>query len=169
MIGRAFQSPARRSRRGRPTRWVALALSAALLVAGCSEGGGSSGPTPADFTSIAASFSSQGILISHVVSGEAGCPDRTLTPTAIAFDAKGADQTTPVRVHLYIFRDGSVYTRLRSSVDTCARSYVTDPASYATVDLSPYVAAGLGPWGPQFKNRLRTALEQATPPDNTGV
>ncbi len=146
-----------------------LAVVLASLVAGCGASGSDPGPTPATFTGIVASFRAQGILISNVLSGDPGCNDPTLTPTAISFNASGLDQATPTRVRLYIFRDGSVYTRLRSEVDTCARSYVKDPAQYMTVDLSPYVATGVGPWGAEFKAHLRTALAQAVSPDGIGI
>jgi hypothetical protein len=145
-----------------------FALGFVAVVAVACESGGSPGPTPADFTGIAASLRQQGIVIGHVVSGEAGCPDSVLMPTAISFDAQGLDQAAPVRVHLYIFRDGSVYSRLRSEVDQCARTYVVDPGDYATVDISPYVAAGVGPWAAKFRDGLRTGLAQAATPDTAG-
>ena len=46
-------------------------------------------------------------------------------------------------------------------MDLCARSYVTDPAAYGSVDASPYVMAGPGPWAPDFEDALRKALERA--------
>jgi hypothetical protein len=161
----APRSPVR-SRLRRTLGTFGLALIA--LVAVACESGSNAGPTPADFTGIAASLRQQGILISHVVSGEAGCKDASLMPTAISFDAQGLDQPSPSRVHLYIFANGSAYSRLRSAVDECARSYVSDPADYATVDISPYVAAGVGPWGSKFKTGLRTGLAQAATPDTVG-
>jgi hypothetical protein len=66
-----------------------------------------------------------------------------------------------VRIHLYAFKDQPTYDALRSTVDACARSYVTDPTTFGAVDEPPYVLAGGGPWAPAFKNALRTALQRA--------
>ena len=46
-----------------------------------------------------------------------------------------------------------------ATVDACARSYVTDPDTYESAEQSPFVVAGQGPWGPQFKAALRKVLE----------
>jgi hypothetical protein len=134
----------------------------ALLVAACGTIS-SSGPvpSPADFQGIAGSIVQRGIRISHIVSGNGGCADQNLGKTAIAFDGVGLDQATPVRVYVYIFRNRATYERLRASVDDCARAYVTDPATYESVESSPYVIAGQGPWGPTFKTNLRAAIEEA--------
>lgn len=118
-------------------------------------------PTPGDFGEIAGDVVQRGIQVSHVVSGDAGCPDANLAKTAIAFDAVGLDQATPVRIYVYIFRDRDTYERLRSTIDDCARSYVTDPATYESVETSPYVMSGQGPWGQEFKDNLRSAITQA--------
>jgi hypothetical protein len=118
-------------------------------------------PTPADFPGIAGSIVQRGIQISHIVSGDAGCPDENLAKTAIGFDAVGLDQKTPLRLYVYIFRNRDTYQRLRSTVDDCARSYVTDPATYESVETSPYVLSGQGPWGLQFKENLRAAITEA--------
>ena len=88
-------------------------------------------------------------------------PDSNLGKTAIAFDVAGLDQPTPVHVYVYIFRDRATYERLRTAVDDCARSYVTDPQTYESVETSPFVIAGQGPWGPQLKDNLRAALVEA--------
>jgi hypothetical protein len=118
-------------------------------------------PTPADFQGIASEFAKRGIVLDHVVSGDAGCTDKVLAPTAISFDASGLDQTTKVRIYLYAFRDRATSQRLRSTIDACARAFVTDPAAYESVDQSPYVLAGQGPWGPTFEAALRQALAVA--------
>jgi hypothetical protein len=73
-----------------------------------------------------------------------GCVDPTLIQTAIGFDAKGLDQADPVRLRIYIFRNRDAFDRLRSTVDTCARSYVTDPDTYEALERSPYVLTGVG-------------------------
>ena len=71
------------------------------------------------------------------------------------------DQPTPVHVYVYIFRNRDTYERLRSTVDACASAYVTDPETYETVESSPYVLSGQGPWGEQFKANLRAAIDEA--------
>ncbi len=119
-------------------------------------------PTPADFEGIAAELAKRGrIDVSGVISGDAGCEDPTLIPTAIGFTAQGVDQAKPVRIHLYIFRDREAFERLRSSVDECARSFVTDPETYETIEESPFVVAAQGPWAPKFEDGFRMALKAA--------
>jgi hypothetical protein len=84
-----------------------------------------------------------------------------LTPTAISFDAKGLDQADPVRIYIYIFRNRAAFERLRASVDTCAASFVTDPETFESVEESPFVVAGQGPWGADFEAALREGLAAA--------
>lgn len=118
-------------------------------------------PTPADFQGIASELTKAGIVIDRLVSGEAGCTDPVLIPTAISLDASGLDQAEPVRIHLYIFRNRDSFERLRASVDDCARSFVTDPETYETIEQSPFVVAAQGPWAPEFEAAMRSALEVA--------
>jgi hypothetical protein len=117
--------------------------------------------TPADFPGITAELAVRGIQVNHFVSGEAGCDDPVLVPTAIAFDAKGLDQPEDVRIHIYIFRNRESFERLRASVDACAASFVTDPETYETLEESPFVLAGQGPWAPDFEVALREGLASA--------
>ncbi len=134
----------------------------ALVVVGCTfVKTGSPAPTPADFPDTAIQLVQRGILMDHVVSGDAGCDDRVLAPTAIAFDASGLDQPTKVRVYLYVFRNRAAFERLRVTVDDCARSFVTNPETYESIEQSPFVLVGQGPWGAQFEAALRTGLEVA--------
>lgn len=147
-----------------PTRpsapWFVVLV--ALLLVGCSFVETTPpAPTPADFQGIASEFVKRGIAIDHIVSGDAGCDDKVLAPTAIGFDAKGLDQTTTVRVYLYVFRDRATFERLRSTIDSCAQSFVTDPQTYESIEQSPFVVAGQGPWGTQFEATLRKGLEIA--------
>src|SRR4029077_5602441 len=116
-----------------------------------------------DFEGIASQMMSRGIKIdgNGLVSGDAGCDDHTLVQTAIGFDADGLDQADPVRLRLYIFGDREAYERLRSTIDACVGSFVTDPATFESIDDSPFVLAGQGPWAPEFKATLRKALEVA--------
>lgn len=118
-------------------------------------------PGPANFPEIAAILTRQGIQVTSIVSGDAGCQVGDLDKTAIGFDAAGLDQTTPVRVHIYIFRNRTTFDRLRPSVDQCAQAFVTDPQTFESVDTSPYVLAGQGPWGSAFTAAFRTALTEA--------
>ena len=139
-----------------------LAIVVAALLAACGTVSRTAPvPSPADFQGIAGDIVQRGIQISHIVSGDAGCADQNLGKTAIGFDGVGLDQATPVRVFVYIFRNRATYERLRATVDDCARAYVTDPATYESVESSPYVVAGQGPWGASFKTNLRAAIEEA--------
>ena len=154
--------------RSRPSsrRWpaarAATLLAIVLVGAGCDTvDNGRASPTPADFGGVANELAKHGIGIDRAVSGDAGCDDRTLTPTAIGFDARGLDQATTVRIHLYAFKDKATFDRLRASVDSCARSFVADPATYEAVDAPPFVVTGQGPWGAQFEAAVRQALTTA--------
>jgi hypothetical protein len=118
-------------------------------------------PTPADFGGIAIEFAKRGLHIDEVVSGQPGCDDSVLAPTAIAFRADGLDQKTPVEIYLYVFRNRDSYERLRGTIDTCAQSFVTDPQTFASAEQSPFVLAGQGPWAPEFEAVLRQGLEVA--------
>jgi hypothetical protein len=141
---------------------IALAAFSVLAPYGCSAFTPTSEPaTPTDFAGIVAELQTLGIAVNRVVSGEAGCDDQRLARTAIGFDASGLDQATPLRVHLYAFKDRQVYDQLRPSVDACARSFVTNAADFGSVDAAPYVLAGNGPWPPAFKDALRTGLLRA--------
>lgn len=134
-------------------------LFVALLAAACSYV--ETGPpvaTPADFPGVAIEFQKRGLHVDDPVSGDAGCSDPVLTPTAISFKVSGMDQATPVKIYLYVFRDRATYERLRSTIDACARSYVTDPETFESVEQSPFVMAGQGPWGTAFEAALRDGI-----------
>ena len=134
----------------------------ALLVAACGVVSTSPpAPTPADFPGIAIELVKRGVVVEHPVSGDAGCSDRTLSPTAIGLDASGLDQAGVVRVYLYIFRNRAAFERLRASVDDCARNFITNPETYESIEDSPFVVAGQGPWGSRFKAALRDGLKVA--------
>ena len=38
---------------------------------------------------------------------------------------------------------------------------MTDPETFESVETSPYVVAGQGPWAPAFKDNLRAAIVEA--------
>ena len=142
-------------------RSVALGF-VALLVAACGYVSTTPpAPTPADFQGLAIEFAKRGIILDHVVSGDAGCADKVLAPTAIAFDARGLGQATTVRIYTYVFRNRATFERLRSTIDGCARTFVTDPDTYKSVEQSPFVMAGQGPWAPEFEAAIRKGLEVA--------
>lgn len=144
------------------SRHALASLLIGLAVAGCGTISTSApAPTPADFQGIATELTKRAIVIDRIVSGDAGCDDAGLIPTAIGFDASGLDQVEPVRIHLYVFRNRAAFEHLRASVDDCARAFVTDPETFETAEQSPYVVAGQGPWAPDFEAALRDGLEVA--------
>jgi hypothetical protein len=139
-----------------------LLLAVAMLTAACGRISTTPpAPTPADFQGIATEITKGRIAIDALVSGDAGCSDPILIPTAISMTAKGLDQTTPVKLYLYIFRNRTSYEKLRSTIDGCAASFVTDPETFESLEASPFVLAGQGPWAPEFEAALRTALTVA--------
>jgi hypothetical protein len=143
-------------------RAVGGLLLCTLVIAGCGTVETTpAAPTPADFGGIISELAKRGIVATHVVSGDAGCVDTVLIPTAISFDATGPGQVTPVKVYLYIFNNRAAFERLRATIDDCARSFVTDPQTYQSIDQSPFVAAGQGPWSQQFEAALRDGLAVA--------
>jgi hypothetical protein len=146
----------------RPVLATLAVLAAALLLAGCDAILGSSPePTPMDFPGIAGELANRGIDLDAITSGDDGCDDPTLTATAIAFDATGLGVEAPVRLRIYIFRNGETYERRRPDVDGCAAAWSTDPATFELVDAKPYVLAGQGPWPDEFKGAIREALTVA--------
>src|SRR5687767_9896718 len=99
-----------------PHRRRSLPLAAVLLAAAFVGGCGTipttpPAPTPADFQGIASEITKRGIAIDHIVSGDAGCTDTVLIPTAIGFTANGLDQAAPTRIYLYVFRDREAFER----------------------------------------------------------
>jgi hypothetical protein len=143
-------------------RSVAAWLVVPLLLAACGTISMTPpAPTPADFQGIAAELTKRDIALDALVSGDAGCDDPTLIQTAIGFDASGIDQADPVRIHIYIFRNRASFEKLRATIDGCARAFVTDPQTFESVEQSPFVLAGQGPWAPGFEAAVRDALEVA--------
>ncbi len=145
-----------------PIRLVVARVALALAVTACGTISTSPpAPTPGDFGGIASELARQGVTVSNPVSGDAGCTDRELIPTAIAIDAMGLDQPTRVRIYVYIFRNRASFEKLRANIDACAQAYVTDPETFESVEQSPYVLAGQGPWAPRFEGAIRKGLEVA--------
>lgn len=118
-------------------------------------------PTPADITGIASDLLQRGVTIRDLVSGDAGCDDPDMIPSAISFKASGLDQPAPVPVRIFIFRNADSYQKQRPAVDSCAAAWITDPEGYEAIDVSPFVLTGQGPWAPEFKAALRSALTTA--------
>ena len=146
----------------------ALVAMLTLALAGCTTSNVPVAPTPADFGGITQVLRARGITVTDVVSGDAGCPDTDLAKTAIAFRMSGLDQATPVAVHLYVFGNQAAFARRAGDVAACARSYVTDPALLESIDVSPYVLAGNGPWAPAFRTQLRAGLTLAAGDGGSG-
>ncbi|HKB27474.1 MAG TPA: hypothetical protein VKC59_00445 [Candidatus Limnocylindrales bacterium] len=134
-------------------------LVAAMVLGGCS-GLVDRGPSPTaqDFGGIVGALGAAGIVVRNPQSGNAGCTDSNLIPTAIGFEATGLGVTTPIHLRVYIFGDDAAWQRRRPDVDACVATWWTDPATFETVDASPYVLAGQGPWPGAFKAAIRAAL-----------
>ena len=138
-------------------------LALALGAIGCGrQVGETPAPTPADFEGIVEVLILGGIHVTDLRSGDPGCTDRSLVGTAISAFVSGHDQATPVRIHFYLFRNHAAYDRRRADVDACLQAFIADPAAIEAVDASPYVAAGKGPWGTQFRTALRAGLIAAS-------
>ncbi len=151
-----------RSRRGfRGAVTAILSLATVFALVGCTTSNEPVAPTPADFGGITQVLRARGITVTDVVSGDAGCHDTDLARAAIAFRMSGLDQTTPVVAHLYVFGNQAAFARRAGDVATCTRSYVTDPSRLESIDVSPYVLTGSGPWGSEFRTQLRAGLTVA--------
>ena len=151
-------SPRRRPRR----TWPSTAVFLPLLLTACGALHVTPEPaTPTNFPGLAGRFNVAHITVRDWVSGDAGCTNPDLVPTAISFMASGLDQTTPVKVYLYVFRDRAAFEKHRDQIGPCAQAYVTDAQTYEEVEQSPYVVTGQGPWAPQFEAAVRATLEAA--------
>jgi len=138
------------------------ATGVAWVVAGCGTISMTAPPaTPTDFPGIAGRLNAAGIRVADFVSGDAGCDDPDLIPTAIRFDATGLDQTAPATLYLYVFRNRDAFERHRAEIGPCAAAYVGDPETFEQIEQSPYVVASQGPWAPRFEAALRRVLEAA--------
>jgi hypothetical protein len=155
-------SPDSRLRPSRSRLSAALLALAILALAGCSGlVEGQPTPTPLDFGGIAVALARVGIAVSGTTSGDAGCPNPALVPTAIRFDATGLDQPSATRLRVYIFANHAAWDRLRADVDTCVAAWAGTPETIETVDISPYVIAGSGPWPAGFKAAVLDAVKAA--------
>jgi hypothetical protein len=149
-------------RGGVPLAAALRSLAVIALLVGCSSlVEARPTPTPLDFGGIQATLGQAGITITNTISGDAGCADPNLIPTAIGFDAVGLDLATPVRIRIYIFNDRAAWQRRQADVDTCITAWATDPATIETIGQSPYVLAGQGPWPAAFKAAVAGGLKAA--------
>lgn len=155
--------PRSRRRPARPRAAARLAIIPllVLLVGACAVETGPPEPTPAGFDGIVLALQRRGIAVADVVSGDPGCGDTELVAVAVRFEASGLDAATPYRVYLYRFRDRPAFDRLRTRVDACARAYVADPETFASVEAPPFVLVGQGPWPTGFAAALRAGLTEA--------
>jgi len=144
------------------TSAVPLLAACAVALAGCRALAVTPPPpTPADFAGIVGSLGGRGIGVEDVRTGDSGCSDPDLIGPAVSLRARGLDQATSVPLHLYMFRNTASYQKLRSAVDACAKSYVTDATTYESLDAVPFVLVGQGPWPATFKGALQAALTEA--------
>ena len=118
-------------------------------------------PDPEAFPGISGQLGRFGVDVLSWTSGDAGCDDPTLNPTAIRFDAAGLDQAATVTLRIYIFRNREAWERRLADVDACAAAWAEDPATFELSQVSPYVLTGQGPWGPEFEAAVRTGLTEA--------
>ena len=116
-------------------------------------------PEPEAFPGIAGRLGQVGIDVISWTSGDSGCDDATLNPTAIRFTADGLDQATPLTLRIYIFADHDAWDRRLADVDTCAGKWTTDPSTFQIIQTSPYVVAAQGPLPPQFADALHKAIQ----------
>ena len=142
------------------SRGLGAALLLGLGLAGCSALTVSPPPpAPESFPGIVGRLGQYGIDVSSWTSGDSGCEDPSLNPTAIRFTADGLDQSAPLTLRIYIFADRAAWDRRLADVDTCAGAWATDPSTFQIVQTSPYVVAGQGPWPPEFAAALRKGID----------
>jgi hypothetical protein len=143
-------------------RRATLLVALCLTLAGCAGVLGSPPvPGPESFPGIAGQLGRFGVDVATWTSGDDGCNDPTLSATAIRFEASGLDQTAPVVLRIYIFRNRDAWERRLADVDACAAAWADDPATFVLIQQSPYVLAGQGPWPPRFEAAVRQGIREA--------
>ena len=118
-------------------------------------------PDPEAFPGVANQLERFGVEVLNWTSGDPGCDDPTLSPTSIRFETQGLDQATPIQMRIYIFRNREAWERRMPDVDSCAREWAEDPATFEILQVSPYVLAGQGPWPPRFDAAVRQAIQES--------
>ena len=143
-------------------RRASLLLGLCFAFAGCAGVLGSPPvPDPLPFPGISGQLGRYGVDVASWTSGDDGCDDPTLSATAIRFVASGLDETEPVVMRIYIFRNRDAWERRLADVDACAAAWADDPASFLLIQQSPYVLAGQGPWPTQFEAAVRKGLQES--------
>ena len=141
---------------------MALAVGTALALMGCAAlQEPAPTPTPQAFPGIVGELGRLGVNAIEWTSGDAGCDDPTLHPTAIRFEVQGLDQPAPIQLRIYIFRNREAWQRRLPDVEACAAAWAEDPATFELLEISPYVLAGQGPWPPQFEQAVRDGITTA--------
>ena len=118
-------------------------------------------PNPEPFPGITGQLGRFGVNVLNWTSGDPGCDDPSLSPTAIRFEAQGLDQPTPVQLRIYIFRNREAFERRKADVESCVAAWAEDPASFEILNESPYVLAGQGPWPPGFEDAVKKGLKES--------
>ena len=162
MIARRGEAPRRRRRLAGEIRSAVAAIALMVVVGGCAGLLESPPvPDPEAFPGISGQLGRFGVDVLSWTSGDPGCDDPTLSPTAIRFDAVGLDQAAAVTLRIYIFRNREAWERRLADVDACAAAWADDPVTFEIVQVSPYVLTGQGPWGPDFEAAIRRGLTEA--------
>jgi len=143
-------------------RLAGIVLLLSIALAGCTDVLQSPPtPNPEPFPGITGQLGRFGVNVLSWTSGDPGCDDPSLSPTAIRFEAQGLDQPTPVQLRIYIFRNREAFDRRKSDVESCVAAWAEDPARFEILNESPYVLAGQGPWPPEFEDAIKKGLKES--------
>ena len=80
---------------------------------------------------------------------------------AIAFELSGGGLEDSIQARVYRFKNDESYQKLRTSVDTCAAAWISDPATLLMVDASPYVLVTEGAPAGAAADAIRAAVREA--------
>jgi hypothetical protein len=137
----------------------ALAILAALTLAGCgSVGGTMPPPTPADAIGVFEQWALRGISIYARTSGDPGCQDQTLDDNAVHVVVSLGVGGERRDVYLFHFRNRVRWVDGKPAVDACQGQFEARSARVGglveQIDVSPYRA-----FGDSWSGALRAALE----------
>ena len=151
-----------KQRRSLPLFLAALLL---LTASGCGsvldDARGEPSATPTNFNGLVEHLAAREFAVAHVVSGDPGCSDQVLVPMAIAFELSGGGLEDSIQARVYRFKNDESYQKLRTSVDTCAAAWISDPATLLMVDASPYVLVTEGAPAGAAADAIRAAVREA--------